>query len=184
MTSQLLKKIGKKTALASFTGGSLILLLYYFTANDNFIFGGLFYIIVAGLVNLVLLIIILTKALKSKPRETGLFYAAGILLLNIPAALLMLWFGGLLLNTMRITITNPTTQDISEVIIEGCEKKVINLLKAGESTTVWIKIPGECAILMSYTQGTIQKREVVIGYLSRHSGGKATHTIGQGIIRD
>jgi uncharacterized membrane protein len=184
MTSQFLIKFGQRTALISFLGGALILGLYYFTAKDSSLFIGYIYILTAALINLALLARILLKAFVAKPQERKLYYTVGIMLLNIPAALLMFWFVNILLSTMRVTVINSTSQDISEITIEGCEKRNINSIEAGESKTVWIKIPGDCGIYMSYKQGIDYKKESVSGYLSGGMGGKMTHNIGTNSIKE
>lgn len=48
---------------------------------------------------------------------------------------------------------------ISEIVIEGCERKTINSIGIGENKTVWIKIPGDCGIYMSYKQGSDYKKK-------------------------
>jgi len=138
----------------------------------------------ACLINLVLFILILVRSFKDKQQKKGLLFTAGLMILNIPIAIFILWFGGVLLNTMRITILNSTARDISEVVIDGCEKKNITVIKAGESKNVWVKIPGDCGIFMIYQDGTTQKREEVVGYLSRWSGGQVTHLVGTNDIRE
>ena len=178
MTSQLLQKLGNRTAITSFVGGFLIFMLYYFTTNENFIFAGLIYILVASILNLIVLTFLFSKANKDKQNKNALLRTSGFILLNIPTTFLFLWFGGLLLNTMRITLINSTNHDISEVALEGCETKFINTIKSGESRNVWIAIPGECGIYMTYKQGKVKKKEMVVGYLTRLMGGKETHVIG------
>jgi hypothetical protein len=133
---------------------------------------------VAGVVNLTVLMFLLIKAYKDKQNKTTLIRASGFVLLNIPVAFFFLWFGGLLLNTIRITIVNSTDQDISKVALEGCETKFINNIKAGESRNVWIEISGECGIYVTYKRGKAKKKEIVVSNLTRLMGGKETHVIG------
>ena len=54
----------------------------------------------------------------------------------------------------------------------------MSIIKAGESETVWILPHADCAVTTRYEQGTTQKSELLIGYLSNGMGGKATHKLG------
>ena len=51
---------------------------------------------------------------------------------------------------IRITIENTTRNDIKNIQIIGCENEEFEVLKKGESETVWIDINGDCSISMCY----------------------------------
>jgi hypothetical protein len=178
MTSLVLKKNGKKATIVSFVGGITLFLLYYFTGSNNFIIGGTAWTLVAGLLNLVIIALVLVRAVKVREQARNLLQTASLMLLNIPAALLLLWLGVELATTMRVTIVNSTGKDITEVKIDGCETRHFGIIKSGESQTVWIKPKGDCAVIMTYKQGTIHKSEAVVHYLSKGMGGKAVHIVG------
>jgi hypothetical protein len=178
MTTPALQKIGKKTAIVSFVGGTSLFLLYFITANDNLLFGGLAYIAIVGIFNFAILTLIVIRAFKDQQQKGRLFRTAGLMLLNIPMVFFLFWLVGLLLNTMRVTIVNSTGQDITDVIIEGCERKHVMKIESGGSQTFWIKIPGDCAVFMKYKQGNSQRTEQVVGYLSSSMGGKTMHRVG------
>jgi hypothetical protein len=80
---------------------------------------------------------------------------------------------------MRITIENATGNDIKNVEMIGCENEELNILKNGESKTVWIDINGDCSISMSYTDviGKIHN-ETVVGYVTSGMGKKITYNVG------
>jgi hypothetical protein len=51
---------------------------------------------------------------------------------------------------MRITFTNVTGTEISDIQIVGCGGGYIDKLEKEESRTVWIAITGECSIDTNY----------------------------------
>lgn len=87
MTSHQLRNLGKLTALISFIIGTLIFGAYILTPKAELIFIGYFYILLAGLINLVVLVIIFLRANK----ENKLIRTCGLILLNIPIAIFYCW---------------------------------------------------------------------------------------------
>ena len=82
------------------------------------------------------------------------------------------------MNTARITFVNATGRDLESIRISGCSERVIPFLKAGDSTTVWISIPGDCSVEISYLMDGETRRETVAGYLTNFGGTIATYRIG------
>lgn len=86
-------KVGRVTAYISGSIGLLILLLYIFTRNEEFQFAGFFYLLIAGFVNVVMLLIVIINMISNKNfvREGG--YTILIMLANIPLAFLCAYLG-------------------------------------------------------------------------------------------
>lgn len=85
--------LGRKLTKHSFFVGIYILLGYLILNWVEFIFIGLGYIVLASVVNIVILIPILIKALSERVHRRKLLLTAGLILLNIPAAILCCYFG-------------------------------------------------------------------------------------------
>ena len=62
MTTEKQIALGKKTALISFIIGTAIFGIYFLTSNRQLLFVGYGFIIVAGIFNIIILILMLTKA--------------------------------------------------------------------------------------------------------------------------
>ena len=178
MTTPQYLQLGRSTALISFGIGTAIFGLYYLSSEAALLFLGYGYILLAGLVNIGILISILVKASNDTANRKALFTTAGLMLLNIPVMLLYCQVGLQLLDTMRITFINTTPSTITDIHILGCENEYIQQLEAGESKTVWINIPGDCAITADYLLNGQRKKEAVEGYISHFMGQKTTHRIG------
>jgi len=168
----------KTTALLTFIGGTIILLLFYFTNDFDLVILGLVYAAIMAIVNLVILIRLLLLSYQHKIKRHSVFKAMGLILLNIPVFVLYCWFGILLLNTLRISFINSTTATLSDIQINGCEQKHIKELLTGQSKTVWIHIPADCGVWISYIQNGQIKREEVVGYTTNQMGNKMTFKIG------
>jgi hypothetical protein len=140
---------------------------------------GYLFTLLAGLVNVIFLIMILIKAGSADPHNRKrLLVVCGIMLLNIPAMLIYSFFAVKLLNTMRITFTNATPTIITDIHIRGCEKEYIPQLEAGQSKTVWISITGDCVINIDYLSNHKRQYENIGGYITNDMGQKIKHNIG------
>jgi len=169
--------LGKLTAIFSFLIGTLIFGLFFQTSSFRYLETGVIYIIIAVLINLIVLTLILKQAKKDGNNEKRIVLVAKRMLINIPIALIYIWLGTVLLNTMRITFTNSTKVPITDININGCGGGYINELKIGEKKTVWIKIKGDCSIYIDYLKNGKRKEETVVGYISGNMGLKASHKI-------
>ncbi|HWY38491.1 MAG TPA: hypothetical protein VNY73_08030 [Bacteroidia bacterium] len=100
------------------------------------------------------------------------------MLLNIPVTLLYCWGSIILLNTMRVTLVNSTSDELTDIKITGCETNYIDKLQLGESKTIWVKITGDCSINIDYLANGQRKEENVAGYVTNDMGQKITYRIG------
>jgi len=103
----------------------------------------------------------------------------GLMSLNIPIVFVYIYFSLVIFNTVRITIENKTGEDLTEIMISGCENKLIGELSSNSRKTVWINISKGCPIIIEYNlRGGETYEEVLFYYLSRWSGQKAKYRIG------
>ena len=179
MTTEQYIKNGMLTALISFVLGTVIFVAYYFTSSEMFIWLGYLFVILAGLYNLIIISKIVILAIKDVSNRRKLLKTIGVMLLNVPVAAAYIMGSLFLLETMRITFTNPSQTVLTDIHITGCETAYIDKLKAAESKTVWIDITGDCTIDMDYLSGDQRKVEMVVGYVTSLMGQKITHVIGK-----
>ena len=177
MTSKKHIKLGKVTALISFIIGTLIFGFYYLTSNDELLFVGYGFIILAGIFNLIVLIAILAQSSSDSENRKELLKTSGLMLINLPIMFLFIWFSLILIGNMRITFTNSTQNKLTDIKIIGCETEYISELKPNESKTVWVGITGDCYITLEYLENGILKKETVVGYVTNGMGQKMKHKI-------
>ncbi|MFT4875675.1 MAG: hypothetical protein ACI9AU_000793 [Bacteroidia bacterium] len=183
ITSKKYLKTGRITALFSFLIGTVIFALYYFTSAFMLLFIGYAFVVFVGILNLILLFVILARANSDSENRAKLLKTSGLLLLNIPVMLFYCWVAIVLLGTMRITFTNNTENQITDINVVGCGDGYINQLEVGESTTVWVKIIGDCDISIDYLYNGKREREEVIGYVTSSMGQKWTYKISRKNIK-
>jgi hypothetical protein len=170
-------KLGRLTALISFLLGTGIFGLYFLTSSFGLLFAGYGFIVLTGLINLGLLVSIVRKANNDKENRKKLLTTAGLMLINIPIMLVYCCFTIFLLGTMRITFTNDTGTQLTDIKIVGCGGGHIDRLENGESKTVWVEITGDCSIHLDYLSNGQRKTETVADYVTSSMGQKANHTI-------
>ena len=107
-------KLGRQTAAISFILGTALFIGYYLTSSDDLLFVGYRFIALAIVVNLLVLLLILDKAEKAPDARKELHRICWIMLLNIPFMLLYCWFAIVLLNTLRITFINETSDTLTD----------------------------------------------------------------------
>lgn len=78
---------------------------------------------------------------------------------------------------MRITFTNDTGTQLTDINIVGCGGGQIDKLGNGESKTVWVAITGDCSIYLDYLSNGQRKGETVAGYVTSSMGQKVNHKI-------
>jgi hypothetical protein len=183
ITSKKYLKTGRITALFSFLIGTVIFALYYFTSAFMLLFIGYAFVVFVGILNLILLFVILARANSDSENRAKLLKTSGLLLLNIPVMLFYCWVAIVLLGTMRITFTNNTENQITDINVVGCGGGYIDQLEVGESTTVWVKIIGDCDISIDYLYNGKREREEVIGYVTSSMGQKWTYKISRENIK-
>lgn len=173
-----INKIGILTAFLSFITGTVFFLIYFLYGSDNIDFSAYCFIIIAGLLNLGILLTLIVKSITDKENKKSYFRTLGIVMLNLPVAVLYFYFIIVLLDTMRIEFINETEKPITEIKILGCEPKIIDKLGAKESETIWIRITGDCSIRIEYQLNGELKTEYVFGYITSFMGHKSTYRIG------
>ncbi|WP_445908593.1 hypothetical protein [Yeosuana sp.] len=178
MTTEKHIVLGKRTALISFIIGTAIFGIYFLTSSWQLLFVGYGFIIIAGIINIIILILTLTKANSDAKNRNKLLKISGLMLLNIPVLFIYVWFAMMLTGNMRITFTNTTENKLTEINIIGCETEHIAELKPNESKTVWVGITGDCSINLDYKENGEKKNEIVAGYVTRGMGQKMNHKIG------
>ena len=178
MTTEKQIALGKKTALISFLIGTVIFGLYFLTSNWQLLFVGYGFILIAGIFNIIILILTISKANSDSENRKKLLKTSGLMLLNIPILIIYAWFAMMLTGNMRITFTNETEYRLTEINIVGCETKSIVELEPNESKTVWVGITGDCSINVDYKESGEEKSEIVAGYVTRGMGQKINHKIG------
>lgn len=170
-------RLGQITALISFLLGTTIFGLYYLTSDSNLLFVGYGFIVLIGLVNIGIFNSILLKALNDKENRKSFLRTGIIMLLNIPIMILYCGIAMILIETMRITFTNQTGKEITDIKIIGCGGGHIDNLEVGESETVWVSITGDCSISIEYVFDGQRKVEQVAGYVTSGMGQKLNHRI-------
>src|SRR5450759_4307926 len=170
MDNSKLISTAKTTALITFIGGTIFLLFFYLTNDVGLGMLSLAYAAIMTIVNLIVLIRLLLQSHKQKIKRQFVLKATGIMLLNIPVLILYCWFGITLLNTVRITFINSTGTEIKDLKIDGCEEKYIQELSSGQSKTVWISIPHDCGVGITYKLNGQTKQEDVTGYVTNEGG--------------
>jgi hypothetical protein len=178
MTSDRYIKLGRTTALVSFLTGTAILLFYFISMSTGFAFVGLFFMMLAGLVNIFILLLLLFRVAKDTLFRKKLLATIGIMLLNVPVVILYLFLSGIIANSLRITFNNSTKNTLTDIHINGCSAKHIDKINAGESQTIWMKIPGDCAVNMDYLQNGIRKKADVASYITNEGGQQIIYNIG------
>ena len=181
MNTQTLIKTSEYCALLSFLAGTAILIHYCFTDSSRTLTLGLYYIYIVGFLNLVVLALLLLKAKKGNPYRSKLLDAAKVVLLNLPVLFLYVGIVIVLLGYMRITFINSSSRPLENIIITGCQEKEIPVIASGASKTVWIAIPADCSIEMTYEHDGDMKEEIVLDYVSGLDGKRMEYEVGGGM---
>lgn len=176
MTIQKHSRLGISTALVSFVIGTFIFLCFYYSSSYNLVFIGYAFIVLAGAVNLVVLLSLIIRSLKESWNKK-MAVACGLILLNIPVLIIYVSGAPVLINTMRITFVNDTHQELSKVKISGMEELNINELGAGDDKTVWVRIVGEGSISITYELNRELKHELIAGSVCGGMGQKVEYRI-------
>lgn len=177
MTSEKCITLGKGTALISFLIGSLIFGIYFLTSNSDLLFIGYGFIVLSGIVNMIILIAIIVKSNSDPTNRKRLYRISGLMLINLPIMFLFIWFSLVLTGNMRITFTNSTQNELTDIKIVGCETEHISELEPNESKTVWVRITGDCSISIEYLENGKLIKETVAGYVTSGMGQIMKHKI-------
>jgi len=170
MDNSTITSTAKTTALITFIGGTILLLVFYLTNNREIASVGLIYAVIMTIVNLLVLGKLLIQSYQYKIKRQIIFKVAGLMLLNVPILVLYCWIGIILLNTVRITFVNKGPTEIKDLKISGCEENYIEKLSSGQSKTVWVSIPHDCGVSITYKLNGQTKEEDVTGYVTNEGG--------------
>ena len=174
------ENIGKTTAIISLFIGTILIALYYFTYSPEILLAGYIYVILIVIINIAVFIAGLVEAFNNKILRKKLLKNNALMLLNIPIAIAYFWLAIFLLNTIKLTLINPTKTELTNLKITGCEEKVIEKMNPGERKTIWISINNDCNINLKFENKEQTKNEIIIGYATSMGGQKVEHKIGEG----
>jgi hypothetical protein len=171
-------KFGLQLALGFFVAATAILILFYLAPSTKIVLLAYQFTIVAIICNWLYALVLLFTYLRRKVSLQHLLKTLGIMALNIPVGILYSYAMVFLLNYARITFFNTTGTAIPLINIQGCEQKQIKSLEHGKSETVWVKIPTECSIYISYEINGSVRSEPVLTALKKDGGLKIRYEIG------
>lgn len=171
-------RFSKRLSIGLFSIGTLIFVLYAITLSTSIGLLGYIYVGLAAFIGIIYLLTVVIKMIRYRLEFMVGLKSAGIMILNIPVVLIYFYLVMILMNTARITLENSTGQDISSIRITGCDHREIETLKAGKLETIWINIPGDCALEIEYQIEGKMVKETVAGYLTSPAGIIATYKIG------
>ncbi len=174
------ENIGKTTAIISLIIGTILIALFYFTYSPEILFAGYIYVILIIIFNIAVFIAGLVEAFNNKILRKKLLKNNGLILLNIPIALAYFWLAIFLLNTIKLTLINPTNTELTNLKLTGCETEIIDNMKPGERRTIWISINNDCNINLEFENSEQVKNEIVLGYATSMGGQQIEHKIGEG----
>lgn len=177
METKKLIKIGRAIAILSLLLGTVIFVLYYLLSSSFLLFTGYVFVVLAGIINGIFLILVLLRYSKEENYKLHLFVTAGIILLNIPILIFYSWITFMLMDIMRIKFINTTQETLTEINITGCQNKKIKELKTGQSEIVWIAIKGDCTINIEYLIKEKSRKETVMEYATTSMGQKIKYKI-------
>lgn len=172
-------KLGNRTAILSFLVGTAIFSLYISTSDFNLFGIGYIFVLIAGLVNLIIILILLFKISKEPASRNKLVKTCIFMLTNIPVLIFYCWFSFSLLDKMRIKFTNVTNSELKNIHFTGCDTISMDDLKPGESQSVWFDIPRDCSITVCYLINGKSVSESVVGYVCRGMGDRINYKIGE-----
>lgn len=168
------ENLGLSTAVISFVVGTIMLAVYFFTMSEVVALQSYFIFLIIIIFNIIILAILIFKIVNKKSEYNKILKTIGLMLLNIPVAVLYFYIFGLLLNTVRITIKNKSNFTLENIVIKGCEEKIISNLGKNESKTAWINIPHDCSITVGYTINNQLKEKEILGYITNMGGTKTS----------
>ncbi len=170
MTKRKLNRIGYLASGLTFLVASFIMAGYYFGLKGEFAQKGIVFIPLAFISNITVLIYIFFSANRNNIR--GPFRSIYAMLLNIPYAVFCLGFAIYLMGFYRVTVINDTSSRITNIQLSGCDEKWIQTLAPGEKETIWMEIPHDCSIDISYLDRSRNtKGATVVGYICSGMGG-------------
>ncbi len=171
-------RYAKVLALLSFLIGSGIMLTYFLIPDgSDLLLTGFYFTYGIFLLNLLMVLILLAVLIWNRSQWKEVLKTIAIMCLNIPVAILYVCLVFYLLNTMRITFVNDREAVLTNIKIDGCERKQIDRLEPGASVTEWIDISGSCSIDLQYKMEGRIVDEISITTVYNGNGGQMTYHI-------
>ncbi len=175
-------KVSLVTSLITFIGICTLLVLYVAIGENVTVIGiEIWVIVLAAIVNLILLIVLVFQLVKVKEQRKRTLKTIGIILINIPAAMLCMLLMNMWDKTIRLTISNEKKTTITAIEIKSTKQRDISELKPGATKTIWIYNPDTCNVSIKYTEnGKVFSEEI------RHRvewGGNANYSIGDTLMQ-
>jgi len=136
MKTDFLIIVTKLIAFLSIIFATFIILVFLLSSSIELGIFGILFTLIAGIVNFVNLILLTYQYFKVQENKKSILKNIGLILINIPIALTYFWIAILWINTLRITFINETSEDLQNIKITGCENRIIEELKNGESETL------------------------------------------------
>lgn len=163
--------------MLSFCVGTGLMIVYYFDMSTITVLYSFYIVFAIVVLNIILLLFLFFKGIQGSITKDSLKRSAIILSANIPVAILYYFFVTFLLGILRITVVNQSGSDISNVRIIGCEDKKIDILENKDFKTVWLKIPNDCSVDVTFTKGGKDHTQNVVGYATVMMGQKVIYEI-------
>lgn len=171
-------KLSIKIAIILFVTGTIILLIFFFTGSAQMVRIGYTFLVTSIFTSWAFIALVLINFVRGKISMTNALKTLGVILINIPIAILYTYLVVQLLGYARITFINSTPHHLKAIKIYGCEENKIISLPSGESKTVWIAIVDDCDVKIDYEVQGSRRTETVAGYLTPSGGVKAAYEIG------
>jgi hypothetical protein len=158
-----------QVSLSSLLLGTAMLVLFFFSDNFLVAFVSAPVVLVIGLYNLKLLLQLVWRGRKEKENRKEFWRTAGIMSLNIPAALLYTKFVLMLSNALLVRLVNDTNQPLQHVVVLGCgEQRQLADLRPGQATILWLPISPACferTVSVQYRAGNTTQQAIIDGYV-------------------
>lgn len=178
MSQSLSIRLARLITLITFILESVIFILYLITSIDEIVILGAYFIVCGGLVNLIVFLFIIFKAIIEKDQRKKLILNSMLMLINVPLVIVYGIVIFIIGDTLRIDFKNCTGTTIHDVNIVGCENEHIDKLEIGESETIWIRINDDyCDLEINYVSEGKRINEKVVGEFTFGMGQKHSYKI-------
>lgn len=166
---RLLRRLCYGTGILTSVIATYIMLAHYYGFHNNTESIGFFAIPIAFFVNLSVLIAV--GILADRNGVNWPFWPVFSMVMNIPLAMVYLWFAFYLTSYYRVTVINDTPHRITQIRLTGCDQASLPKLDTGEEETIWIELDNDCSLRIDYKNHLGKKRhDIIAGYLSTSMG--------------
>ncbi|TNE79824.1 MAG: hypothetical protein EP332_09595 [Bacteroidetes bacterium] len=160
-----LNRLARYCALISFLLGTFLLGWYVQSLNSKVEEYGFYYLVVAAVLNILILFVVITVAIRQPKERKRLGKSAGLMLINIPITVLYFWVVMALQDYVRVQIKNTTDSMLTEIQISGCGEASLESVPPKEEKSVWLKLEREGSLECQYRKNGIPAIEPISGYL-------------------